>query len=333
MTGSSPLIGTYLPLSDQSTLRAMERWQGRPLDVHHVYTTWDEGSTSIAELFERVLPRIWAAGRIPLVSWEPYTPTPAETPDDIVTRINNGDFDRYLEQWTGALHRSLGGGDRPRRIYLRIAHEMNGDWYPWGVGNPAVSADDYISMWIRIHDVLSATGIPPSRLQTVWSVNHRDVRAEMERMYPGDEYVDWVAVDGFNWGNAANWSSWTDPERVFGEMIQRVRALSPKPLGVTEFGSTSVTSHGPDPDSKARWLTRVFEYFRSVDAKMVVSFNVDKETDWAVFGGKRGDSVFVTDEAEYNAYAAYAESLPDRPGARGGRSPRPTDAAFQGVGP
>lgn len=39
------------------------------------------------------------------------------------------------------------------------------------------------------------------------------------RYYPGDEYVDWVSMDGYNVAKAESWSHWMEPVEVFGDMV------------------------------------------------------------------------------------------------------------------
>lgn len=65
---------------------------------------------------------------------------------------------------------------------------------------------------------------------------------------------------------------------------------------------------------------------------MVAWFNEDKETDWAVFGGSRGDVTFRYGRTTYRAYSAYAAAV--RPPALVGPTPSNprllTDAEFAG---
>lgn len=305
------LIGVYVPAESPPGVAAMEEWVGRQFDVHHVFTNWDSREGAIEALFDETLASIHAAGRTPLLTWEPYTPTPAETTDRVVHAIGNGAHDEYLDRWGQALGSWLETPQgRPRRLQIRLGHEMNGSWYPWGVGSDAVTPAAYIRMWRHVFDRLEASGVDLARLDRIWSVNHEDVgNVSAEACYPGDDYVDWVAVDGYNWGAVAEWSRWRPPRAVFHEMVGRLRQLTQHPIAITEFGSTSRTDTGYDPARKADWLEAAFEYFDTVDLDMVVGFNVDKETDWAVFGGERGISTTSIDGQSYFVYPSFADGV------------------------
>ena len=45
-------------------------------------------------------------------------------------------------------------------LYLRFAHEMNGGWFPWGVGTNGNGPADYVAAWRHIHDIFEQKGRP-----------------------------------------------------------------------------------------------------------------------------------------------------------------------------
>jgi mannan endo-1,4-beta-mannosidase len=318
-----PLSGVYVGPDRMDVIDAMERWLGMRHAVQTVFTPWRRDSMD--DLFERLLPRIWNAGRVPLLTWEPYLDT--ETAPDIARRIAAGDFDSYLDDWANRLADWLAGPDEElgadddRRLYLRLAHEMNGDWYPWSPTVGDSTPEDYIEMWRHVHDALAREGIGADQLQWIWCVNHVDVGTySAEACYPGDGYVDWVGVDGFNWGRSQDWSDWRAPAAVFEEMFARLQRFD-EPLCVPEVGCSSLTADGSDPVRKADWLREAIDYFDD-RVGLCCWFNEDKETDWAVFGGRNG-----TDSTDgYAYYRAYRESMAERD-----RTATPIDdGAFRG---
>ena len=292
-------------------VQALESWQGKKNAVVNLFTDWTNNSQTIGNLFNQQLLNIWNNKNVPLITWEPFTdPT---TPLDIEVRIANGEYDAYINTWADNMKTFLSGADAvygtadDRRAYLRFAHEMNGNWYPWSAAVGNNSPTDYINMWQHVKGIFNGKGIDSTRLQWVWSANNTDVGGfSAEQFYPGDAYVDWIAVDGYNWGTSNSRSSWNTPQQIYGGMIDRLRMLTDKPLAITEFASTTA---GGGMNGKSRWITDAFNYFAMANVKMVVSFNEDKETDWAIFGNMSGDSTYDYNPTTYKIYKSYHNAI------------------------
>lgn len=92
-------------------------------------------------------------------------------------------------------------------------------------------------------------------------------------------------------------------------MIARLRALTTKPLAITETASSSSTTLGTSVAAKSQWITDFYSYVVSHNARMVSWFNSDKETDWAIFGGSTGDSTYAAGSTTYKAYAGYRAAI------------------------
>ncbi len=314
------LLGTYYGQEgwNMSEVTAEEQWQGVPHAVVHLFTDFD--STQMNNLFDQQMIAIWNHGSVPMVSWMPYHG--ASTPTDIAARIAAGDYDLYLQAWSDRMRAFLAGPDGmlgtsdDRRAYLRFAHEMNSHWYLW-----SLDPTSYVAMWRHVYDIFAGKGIEPTRLQWVWSVNNTDQGFyPAEQYYPGDAYVDWLAIDGYNWGVSWNGLGWQTPSAIFGDMLARLRLLAAnKPIAITEVASSS-DSGGIDPYAdKARWIGDLFRYVQDQNIAMIAWFNRDKEMDWAAFGGQAGDESYLA----YQAYGAYRLAvasaptvLPDRASAR-----------------
>jgi hypothetical protein len=318
---SQALLGAYYGNQGlkMDQVRAMEAWQGKRHAVVLLFTDWCNRSKNLDNLFKQQLPNIWANGNVPVITWEPYLCSAAATPADVTRRAKDGEYDVYLSAWAERLKTFISGPDGAlgtgddRRAYIRLAHEMNGNWYPWGAATGSNSPNDYLLMWQRVHGIFWNKNLRASHLQWIWAVNHDDVGGvTAESFYPGDAYVDWIGIDGYNWGSTQSWSSWRTPQEVFGPMIARLRALTQAPLAVTEFASTSVQGGVVDIPTKSAWITQFFDYAPAAGARMVIWFNEDKETDWAAFGGSNGDETYRRGRISYKAYGSYrlaAQSL------------------------
>ena len=313
------LLGVYYGNQgwNMDQVRAMEAWQGKRHAVVNLFSDWCNRTKTLDNLFNQQLPNVWANGNVPVVTWEPYLCSSSATPNDVVTRAARGDYDAYLKVWAARMVKFVSGPDGSlgtpddRRVYIRLAHEMNGNWYPWGAAVGGNSVASYLLMWQRVRGFFRTAGLDSRTVQWIWAVNNEDVgSARAEDCYPGPDLVDWIGIDGYNWGASQSWSSWSAPEQVFGPMVTRLQGLTikqPKPLALTETASSSSTPGKVDVAAKSLWITQLFAYATesTTGARMIVWFNEDKETDWAVFGGSNGDETYRSGRTSYKAYASY----------------------------
>ena len=206
-------------------------------------------------------------GADPIVSWEPWCWTDDRSPA-VMRSLLSGALDDYVYRWADEI------GDWGGRTYLRFAHEFNGDWYPW---TPAcgTTPDDYVRAWRHVHDIFA--GQRTQNVTWVWAPTVGGTTT-LADWYPGDEYVDVMGVDGYNWGTSLPTTCWTWPEELFAESFELLRSIgSGKPILVAEVGCAE------DGGSKADWIARFIEYVnRQHDAVGFVWFEHHKETDWRI---------------------------------------------------
>jgi mannan endo-1,4-beta-mannosidase len=307
------ILGIY-PSDDGSPSQQtapIERWLGTSVDVVVLYVNAD-AEVSVREWFIEEMTRTWQAGQIPMVTWLPYIGDEQTTPTTITRRIRDGEYDDIIDWWADALSTWLRAEDQimgSRRCYFRPFPEMNGDWLPWSV---LEDGDEraFIDAWRHVHGVLMDEIALSERIQWLWNPNateHGEVPTEA--CYPGDDYVDWIGIDGYNWGDSRRSSNWQSPTAVFEEMRSRLATLTNKPLAVPEFGTTSRKNGEWDVAAKGAWITAVFAYFEANDVRMHCWFNTDKETDWAVFGGKRGTGRYEEDGKRYAIYNEFRDGV------------------------
>ncbi len=317
---------------DLEAVRRLERWQGRPHDVLVLFTNWDADRRVLDNLFEHQLVVTWRHGAVPMITWEPFLAS--QTPSDIVSRIAGGEFDPYIATWATRLRQFLSGRDRrlgtddDRRAYLRLAHEMNGNWYPWGQRAP----QRFVAMWRRVHRIVAETGITSSQLQWVWTVTNQDHGPfDAEAYYPGDAWVDWLGLDGYNWGAVRPGSRWETPSAVLEPMLERLRRLAAKPIALTEVATTSLTRDGDDFAAKNLWIREYFQWVQRSGVRMACWYNLDRDAEFAVFGGIGGDVLVEGERRTTRAFSAYRQGVlqwPPTPGRGGARLI--SDASFAG---
>jgi hypothetical protein len=113
---------------------------------------------------------------------------------------------------------------------------------------------------------------------------------DLAGLFPGAGYVDVVALDGYNWGTSASWSSWISPQDLFAPGIAQLRALAPGvPILIAE---TALSEAG---GSKAVWNTDLVSYLAAQpDVMGFVWFHIQKEADWRINSSATSASAFKT---------------------------------------
>lgn len=171
-------------------------------------------------------------GQAPMVTWEPHSQS--------LSAIASGTYDSYLrsvarktkEQWSGEL-------------MVRFAHEMNGSWYEWS-GSP----NTYVAAWRHIVNIFHEEGA--TNVKWVWAPNvDRNGAMPFAEYFPGESWVDYLGLDGYNWGNTPG-NSWNSLKEVFVASYNKITALSQKPLFITETASSETGG------SKAEWIRTGF---------------------------------------------------------------------------
>ncbi|MGH2469000.1 MAG: LamG-like jellyroll fold domain-containing protein, partial [Chloroflexota bacterium] len=208
-------------------------------------------------------------GALPLVTWGP---------NDTLAHIIDGSHDAYVRQW------ALQAKDYGHPFMLRFAHEMNGDWYPWGFayGHNGNTPQQFIQAWRHVHNIFSQAGA--DNVIWVWSPNARWGPSDsFASFYPGDSYVDWIAFDTYNWGNTGN-TTWTSFSNTYKPSYDEITRLTNKPLMIAE-GAAADAPDAPYATAKADWIRQGFlSDVPNVMPRLrgFVWFNADKERDWRV---------------------------------------------------
>jgi len=190
-------------------------------------------------------------------------------------RINKGEFDGYFRKWAADAARD------GRRVLLRFGFEFNGDWFSWG-NDPK----GFVAAWQRVRRIFDQQGA--GNVEWIWAPNVISVpdtpANNMHIYYPGDELVDWVGVDGYNWGDHYDrWHHWQSCKDIFERVLDAFAARYPdKPIMIAEFGSVEGTA-----GQKGQWVRAAYAWLsRRLRVKAVIWFNYDKraeqEHDWRI---------------------------------------------------
>jgi len=116
----------------------------------------------------------------------------------------------------------------------READELTGTWFPWAEGVNGNQAGEFATAWRHVHDIFTAEGV--TNVVWVWSPNVEYGGVQpMRPLYPGDRYVDVMAVDGYNWGNT-NGKRWQTFSQIFDHTISVMEGISGRPLMLGHYG-------------------------------------------------------------------------------------------------
>jgi beta-mannanase len=286
--GASPssrvYLGVHVPgwLQDLSLVTAFEAHVQKAVSIVMWYQGW--GLTDGSQYFEASwMDAVRNHGSIPLVTWEPWLYTQGVNQSTYsLSNIINGHLDAYITRWAQDSH-SWG-----YPYFLRFAHEMNGNWYPWSEQVNGNKPGQYMLAWKHVHDIFKAQGA--SNVTWVWSPNvEYPGSIALKELYPGDGYVDWVGMDGYNWGTVYN-HRWQSFSQVFQQTYDDILKITSRPLMVAETGSTEQSG------IKANWITDAFaeqipNKFPKI--KAVVWFNESKETDWRIESSPAAQAAFA----------------------------------------
>jgi hypothetical protein len=161
--------------------------------------------------------------------------------DNLSTMVNGG-YDSAIKTWAANV-KAYG-----KPFLMRPWWEMNGQWYSWGkdaAANPSL----YVNAWRHYHDVVTAAGA--TNVTWVWCPNTEfSGSTPLASLYPGDAYVDWTCMDGYNKSTSTYWLSFN---QLFGQTYKDISAIAPtKPMLIGETGSNEVGG------SKSSWITDAF---------------------------------------------------------------------------
>jgi len=241
---------------------------------------------------------VTAHGAVPVLTWDPWdwNGDPINQPAYSLSTIANGSHDAYLQQW------AKGAAAWGRPLYLRFAPEMNGNYTTWGVGVNGNAPGDYVAAWQHVVTVFRQQGA--TNVRWVWCTNIiSGDTLTFAQFYPGDAYVDWVALDGYNGGTALAWGGWESFSQVIGVSYNVLTSITNKPVMIGETGSAE---QGGD---KAAWITQGLltdlpAQFPAVRA--LVWFDDTKETDWRVNSSPAALAAF----SQVAASSLYSGTLP-----------------------
>jgi beta-mannanase len=202
--------------------------------------------------------------------------------------IASGKYDSSISTWAQQA-KAFG-----HPFFLRWDWEMNGRWFAWGTTSGNVNTPaTYVAAWRHMHDLFVQAGA--ANVTWVWCPNVVfSGSTPLSSLYPGDSYVDWTCLDGYNKGGTA----WTSFENIFAPSYDQLLQVAPgKPVMI---GETASSENG---GSKATWIANALSALpaRFPQIRALVWFN------WKIT--ESGTTWDWPIESSASATAAFASGL------------------------
>ena len=190
---------------------------------------------------------IHSTGKIPFIRIMPRTNFDEGGPDPNYTmqKIIDGVFDTELTQW------AIAAANTNIPLLVEFGTEVNGNWFPWnGQYNGGGTTDEYGND--SLADGPERFGDAYRHLIEICKANkadnitwffHVDAYSEpnvawneIEKYYPGDEYIDWLGVSIY--GPQEDNEEFQEFSEILTDVYPNLIALSDKPIAILEFAIT-----------------------------------------------------------------------------------------------
>ena len=259
-----------------SLVKKIEKNVGKNFTSIMWYQDW--GCTFNPQVCDRVINR----GAIPHIVWEPWLWKDKEKIklDNIIA----GEWDSYIKEWAV----DIKNWGKP--IFLRWGHEFNIEGYPWCVVNNGKDPEKYVKAYRHVVDIFKKEGT--TNAKWIWCPMRESWPPEkwnnMEAAYPGDDYVDWIGIDGYNWGTTQSWSQWQTFKELFRDVARQLWRKHPtKPIMIAEFGSSEKGGN------KAAWILDIPNDLKKQSyIKALNVFEEKKEADWRLSADPKSLAAF-----------------------------------------
>jgi hypothetical protein len=234
-------LGLYDGLFGPAGIEAAASWLGSPRSVKYAEDFID--ATDFSHISDPWQLSNWQGSPFTMVWGVPMVPCGApstQCPTDV------SDFDEVADGGADSYYKTLAqnlvsGGFGSS--YIRLGWEFNGTWMGWSIcnqqGSGATSwAGDFVSAYRNI--VTSMRSVSGANFKFIWNpIDSSNVSCDgvsLENFYPGDKYVDMVALDvydGIGQDTSTDAARWSD--LLNGVNAGDWTAMAPDPINGQEF--------------------------------------------------------------------------------------------------
>lgn len=286
------LLGAYVQAAPgatraeaRDTVSAFERGIGRPIAIDQHFYPWDSPFPTWRERWDL------AQGRIPMITWGRFS----------TAAVVSGSQDQLIRA------RARGVRDLGSPVLFRWSGEMDAPHWAGMIGSPS----EFIAAWRHVRSLFDEEGA--GNAQFVWCPNASAFESgRAQEYYPGNDEVDWICADGYNWSplvpGGRPGGPWASFPSIFSSFY-RWGLTTGKPMLIGETGAQEDT-----PGRKAAWITdmgaALRDRFPAIKALVyfdaVSSSNQGGTFDWKVDTSPASQAAF----AQLAALPYFRPSLP-----------------------
>lgn len=262
--------GAYVG-DNTNDLQNFENEVGKKLNIQATFISWGNENQfpSTTQNFKN---------KTLLIFWEAqdYNDPSPEQPKFSYKSILNGAWDSYIKSFAEQA-KNYGGP-----VILIPFDEMNINEYTWSGQANGNNPADFAKVYQHVHDLFSTA----TNVKFGWAVNNDSVpdttANAITAYYPGDAYVDYVGVDGFNFGDP-----WQTYSEVFSSALNTLSQYN-KPIYIFSMACAAGTQ-------KASWIADALsKIYSDSRIKGWIWFNENKEENWLVNSDANSLKAFQT---------------------------------------
>ncbi|WP_293302346.1 glycoside hydrolase family 26 protein [Pedobacter sp. UBA4863] len=192
-------------------------------------------------------------GAVITISWHADNPLSGgsswdTTRNTVKAILPNGEkhelFKTWLDRAATFLHSLKGNNGEAIPILFRPFHELKGNWFWWG--RNTTSPEEFKAIWHFTYNYLQNT----KKLNNlIWVYNSNDFNTEAGFLesYPGDDMVDVLSFDQYQYGN--------DGKQIFINTVKRQLAITTK-LATERNKLSAFAETGFESIPDAVWFTQ-----------------------------------------------------------------------------
>lgn len=213
----------------------LEARLGRRLRLDRIYRQWDSAAPSDREA------DTLAAGRTPIVSFNGRRPDAEPISWASVAR---GDHDEHLV----AVADAFAHLEAP--VFALFHQNADDNEAEFG------TAEEFRDAYRHVVELFRSRGA--TNVVWVFTLRSPAFATRADEFYPGDDVVDWIGVNAYNYGTEAEGSRWISLRGLLSDFL-RWSSAHPKPLMIAESGCTEDPNA---PGRKARWFDEALTTLR-----------------------------------------------------------------------